>query len=205
MKIKKGNILILAGLLLIAAALAIVLYNGIESHRAGISAEQIMRVLSDVIEENAADDEDGGAPRGLAEAARPADLREMETVYIDGRYYIGYLEIPSLGLYLPVQSDWSYDALRATPCRYSGSYYTDDLTICGHNYAKHFGSLWSLTEGDPVLFTDVNGDVHYYTVALVETLEPTAIEAMTAGEYALSLFTCTVGGRYRVTVRCQQE
>ena len=33
----------------------------------------------------------------------------------------------------------------------------------------------------------------------------TAVEEMTAGEYDLTLFTCTYGGQSRVTVRCDRE
>ena len=36
----------------------------------------------------------------------------------------------------------------------------------------------------------------------LETLSPFAIEEMTGGNWDLTLFTCTVGGQYRVTVRC---
>jgi len=39
---------------------------------------------------------------------------------------------------------------------------------------------------------------------LVETLMPTDIKEMTSGEFDLTLFTCTVGGQYRVTVRCDR-
>ena len=37
-----------------------------------------------------------------------------------------------------------------------------------------------------------------------ETLEPTDEEAMTSGDWDLTLFTCTPGGQTRVTVRFQR-
>ena len=43
-----------------------------------------------------------------------------------------------------------------------------------------------------------------YEVSRVEQLERTAIEEMESGDWDLTLFTCTVGGAARVTVRCQQ-
>ena len=43
-----------------------------------------------------------------------------------------------------------------------------------------------------------------YEVSLVEQLERTAIEEMESGDWDLTLFTCTVGGAARVTVRCQR-
>ena len=36
----------------------------------------------------------------------------------------------------------------------------------------------------------------------LETLPETAVEEMRAGEWDLTLFTCTYDGRARVTVRC---
>ena len=51
-------------------------------------------------------------------------------------------------------------------------------------------------------FTDVDGNMFGYEVIELETLSPFAIEEMTGGNWDLTLFTCTVGGQYRVTIRC---
>lgn len=48
----------------------------------------------------------------------------------------------------------------------------------------------------------MDGNIFAYKVIEVETLQPTAIEEMTIGGWDLTLFTCTVGGASRVTVRC---
>ena len=53
-------------------------------------------------------------------------------------------------------------------------------------------------------FTDADGNVHCYAVAAVDVLDPTAVEEMTAGEFDLTLFTCTYGGKSRVTVFCDR-
>ena len=126
----------------------------------------------------------------------------MPTVEVDGNRYIGRVTIPALGLELPVMSQWSYPNLKIAPCRYQGSAYTGDLIIAGHNYRTHFGPLKNLGGGDAVLFTDADGNQFRYTVAQVETLAKTAVEEMAAGDWDLTLFTCTLGGQTRVTVRC---
>lgn len=94
------------------------------------------------------------------------------------------------------------EILRRTPCRYSGSAYRDDLILLAHNYESHFGRLKSLSPGDAVLFTDADGNEFAYEVLELEMLRPTAVEDMTAGDWDLTLFTCTLGGQARVTVRC---
>ena len=53
-------------------------------------------------------------------------------------------------------------------------------------------------------FTDANGNRFYYRVSDVEVLNPTAIEDMTESGCPLTLFTCTVGGQTRFTVRCER-
>lgn len=129
---------------------------------------------------------------------------EMPKVHHEGNDYIGVLEIPCLGLRLPVMSEWSYPGLKKAPCRYSGTPYLDNFVISAHNYDSHFGRLKKLTEGERLFFTDVDGNRFAYEVALLETLQPTSIREMKNSHFDLTLFTCTVGGKMRVTVRCYQ-
>ncbi len=128
----------------------------------------------------------------------------MPLVVIDGNPYIGFLRLESLDAEFPVMAEWNEARLKEAPCRYYGSYLTDDLVLCGHNYRKTFGMLMSLQVGDKVTFTDVDGNVHYYEVGTKEVLEPTDIEGMINSPWDLSLYTCTYGGRQRVTVRCRR-
>ncbi|MDO5324396.1 MAG: sortase [Clostridia bacterium] len=147
------------------------------------------------------------ALRSLRLEARPIYERypemEMPTIEIDGNAYIGVLDIPSKGLSLPVMSQWSYSRLRIAPCRYSGSVYSGDIVIAGHNYARHFSPIKSLQAGDAVDFTDADGNVFHYEVAAVEILKSTAVEEMQAGDWDLTLFTCTYGGKSRCALRCR--
>ena len=145
----------------------------------------------------------------LALATLPPFVRypdmEMPTRTVDGQTYIGVVEVPSLELSLPVISEWSYPRLKKSPCRYVGSVYSKDMVICGHNYDRHFGRLKDLTAGDEVRFTDLDGNVFLYSVCGMEQLAKNAVDDMLAGEWDLTLFTCTKGGRTRVTVRCRLE
>ena len=198
----KGSGFILAGLLLIAAALLLTGYNLWEENRAGDAAVEVAHQLVEIIPQVA-------EPEVPAEEIVPEmplyvtyPEMEMPAAKIDSDLYIGILEIPALDLELPIMSSWSYPKLKVAPCRYTGSAYTKDLVIAAHNYKSHFGRLGNLALGDRITFTDVDGNVFTYEVAAQETLMPTAIREMTSGEWALTLFTCTVGGSYRVAVRC---
>ena len=78
------------------------------------------------------------------------------------------------------------------------------MVVAAHNYYSHFGYLKNLSQGDEVIFTDMTGNVFRYGVIEIETLSPFAVDEMTSGDWDLTLFTCTVGGATRVTVRCER-
>lgn len=193
MKANRGTVWINAGLLLIAAALFLSVYNEWESHEARDSARQVIAQLCDELPTEA------GEPTTL-----PDVQREMPVKTINGRDYIGVLSIPSLELELPVISQWDYPALKVAPCRYSGSLYQDNLIICAHNYASHFGKLKELQPGDIVLFTDMDEHVVTFQMVERETLNPMDAEGMEAGDWDLTLFTCTIDGQTRVTIRFER-
>jgi sortase A len=201
---KVGLCCMVLGAILVAAALILFLWNQREASQADQSSQQALEQVKEVITETeiqSSDDSDGALQPIDANDFQPVDPT-MSEVEINGRLYIGYLSIPALDLELPVQSQWDYPSLKVSPCRYYGSTKTDDLVIAAHNYARHFGGLTQLSPGDLVYFTDMDGLVNRYEVVEVDILNPTDIEEMTAGEYDLTLFTCTYGGKSRVTVRC---
>ena len=209
MKTDPGRIWINTGLLLLTAALFLWAYNGQESRRAGDAAQQVITELTQSLPqqlptEAGVDPERSDAPTvKLPEYLLDAQ-REMPEKTVDGRDYIGVLSIPTLQLELPVMSRWSYPNLKEAPCRYSGSLYQNNLIICAHNYASHFGRLKTLQPGDTLLFTDMDDQVVSFQMVEQETLEPNDEEAMTTGDWDLTLFTCTPGGQTRVTVRFQR-
>ena len=198
----KYKVMLGAGLLLIAAALALAAYNVIDAQRAARSAAQALEALSQTTAVSATDPEQASADDAPAYLADPE--MPMPTVSFDGNDYIGRVDVPSLGLSLPVISEWSYPRLKIAPCRYTGSAYLENLIIAAHNYSSHFGNLNRLNTGDTVTFTDVDGNQFTYAVFLIEDLPGTAIEEMQSEEWDLTLFTCTLGGRSRVTVRCER-
>ena len=211
----KGTGLIFLGLLLIAAALFLASYNLYDELRAEQSARQAVTQLDAYLPAEAAPE----APTDPVEDQDPLvrDERtvipdyvlspnmEMPVETINGIDFIGVLRIPALELELPIISEWNYPNLKSAPCRYSGSAYLNNLIICGHNYTSHFGNLKNLNEGDLATFTDMDGNVFTYKMVERETLLPTSIEAMESGDWDLTLFTCTVGGQSRVTIRFERE
>ncbi len=206
---KTALFLMCMGCVMLAAAMALLVFNLSEDKEAGQAAEKI---LPSVISASGLEPRDETEPDEDASddgydgfEAEPYEVSsDMTVVEIDGYGYIGYLSIPALGLELPIMSEWDYSRLKMAPCRYTGSVKTGDLVICGHNYTEHFGSLKSLLPGDDVYFTDMDGEMMSFEVVTVEILKPTEISEMIESGYDLTLFTCTYGGAKRVTVRCQE-
>ena len=185
----KSKGLICGGLLLLAAALCLTLWNVRQDRAAAQSAQSALLEMKSRLPE---------PPAYVTDPDMPMPVQE-----IDGEGYIGILQIPDLALELPIIGEWSYPRLRTAPCRYVGSAYTHDLIIAAHNYASHFGGLASLAQGSEVIFTDMDGNRFIYAVSGTEQLPGTAIEEMESGDWDLTLFTCTIGGAARVTVRCE--
>ena len=202
MRRKLGAFFMFLGTVLLCGALSLFYLNDRESREAEKAVLSALPQLQNVIPEEPPEE----AQELLlipAEYITPEQAK-MTEIIIDGLPYIGYLSIPSLKLDLPILSDWDYTILQKAPCRYTGSTRTDDLVVMAHNYDKHFGRLSKLSEGDTVYFTDMDGILTAYEVVGRDILAPTAVEEMTSGEFDLTLFTCTYGGKSRVTVYCDR-
>ena len=205
----------LIGTLFVVAALSLYLFNTYENQKAKEQVENVLLLIHEDIpnlemkqENSTVIEKPLAIPNGVEINQFIPDYilnpaMEMPTVEVEGNNYIGTLYFPSLQAELPVMSNWSYSNLKVSPCLYTGSIYTGNAVIAARNYTCHSGHLFNLSPSDVVHFTDADGNAFSYVVVVIEVLEPTAIEYMTDGRYELSLFTCTLGGASRFTVRCQ--
>lgn len=203
------------GAALILSALVLLLHNRYADARAGREAETLLAGVEAAISSQTAAEQEKNRPRGqetrptgeengtestAAEALDP----EMPVAMLEGYGYVGYVEIPALGLKLPVMSDWDYTRLEIAPCRQFGSSRTDDLVIAAHNFESHFGRLKEMSLGNTVTFTDMAGIVNTYRAEMIETLSPKDVEAVQNSGYDLVLYTCTRDGQERVAVFCNR-
>lgn len=211
---RSGALLMWLGGILMTAALCLAVYNAWDEYRAGAAAQAVVVELAAVT----TPEEESPLPPGVCPADSPIvglepeaeavpdyiayPEKEMPLVTVSGYDCLGLLEIPALERTLPVLETCDDSSLKYAPGRYAGSVYEHTMVIAGHNYTSHFGKLSTLEPGDPVYFTDGEGNRFAYTVADLEKLEPADIEGMTAGDWDLTMFTCTYGNRYRLAVRC---
>lgn len=119
--------------------------------------------------------------------------------------YSGIIDIPEINIKLPVMSSWSYKKMKTAPCIYSVNENKNQFIIAAHNYSSHFGNIKQLESGDYVTFTDIYNNFKVYSVVQTEILNGYDIQKMIDGDdWNLTLFTCTLSGTQRVTVRCKE-
>lgn len=193
-------ILIIAGILCISVAIGLTSYNIYESYRANKQADAVLKRL-----ETAVFEKDKVTQNGIdnPDYITHPDM-EMPTIEIDGRQYIGHLEIPDLNLHLPVAAgEFNLKTLLKSPALYSGSVYKNNMVIAAHNYNSHFGRLKKLDIGAKVIFVDAEGSIFNFVTASSEILYPSNCnELLAEGSWQLTLFTCTYNGKKRFVLRC---
>ena len=141
---KTGIAIVAVGAVLILSALLLFFHNRQEDVQAGQEAESLLENVEAVIETKRIKAPVTSKQPDTAPSTTPLDP-QMPVVMLDGYEYVGYVEIPVLGLKLPVMSEWDYNRLKLAPCRQFGSSRTDDLVIAAHNYESHFGHLKDLS------------------------------------------------------------
>ena len=180
----KGRFLIAAGAVLLLAALSLVLWNCYHENQ----SEKNMRSVLDTLKNK------------ITETSFVSDEGYIE---IDGRLYIGIISIPDIEVELPVMSEWSYDNLNISPCRYSGTIKQRDIVIAAHNYKDFFARLDELNSGSKIIFTDIYGREFTFEAIQTDLINGTDIDSMLSNsdDWDLTLFTCTWSGWSRVAVR----
>lgn len=181
---RRSSILcLLLGMILLAAAGALLLHNRREVQQAQHDAELLLAQVQSAMD------------------APAADAPQAETAETEEECF-GTLSIPALERELPVLAQWSEAGLKKAPCRQQGSPEEGGMVIAGHNYAAHFGGLSRLAPGDAVTLTAMDGTAYHYAVERVTQTAADDTESVLCAGEPLVLYTCTYGGEARIAVFC---
>lgn len=214
---KLWKILVISGLLLIVSAIGLCLNNLYENKKAFEQSQTALAGLKDIIPdipekpsetyaEHLKTIEENAGRSKIDDYLEEEEKTESVALQLDGNYYCGYLTLDTLGLELPVLNEWSYPNLNIAPCRYEGMPQTNDFIIAAHNYNSHFGQIKYLSEGDEIVFTDCQGEKYHYNVIYTEYIDGYNVEQMSenkSSSWDMTLFTCTLNGQSRVTIRAK--
>ncbi|MGI5949742.1 sortase [Peptoniphilus sp.] len=176
------------GIILVAMALCLAIYNIYSDYLGEISSKKIISQLPSVEEKLPQQEENLKIP----------------VKNIDGIDIIGRIKIPKLERDLPVAATWSDELMKKCPNRYRGEKYSEPLIILAHNYRSHFGGLGKLSQGDEIEFIDVLGRKIKYKVEAMEVIDGDDVERMTGTDFDLTLFTCTLDRTTRFTIRASR-
>ena len=189
MKKRVWTVVTVLGILFLAGAAGLTLWNFNTDQAAAEESRSLLTELAEAI------------PEVEAQPVFPME-NGMPVVEVEGQNYMGAINFPDLDRELPVLASYELEKLKTAPAVYHGTPQTGDLVICAHNYRSHFGPLQRLPIGAQVLLKAVDGNLYEYQVAAAEVVSPFAVADVTSGEWDLTLFTCTLGGRTRYVVRC---
>ena len=185
-----GQKLICVGALFILIAFGILIKNKYEDYLAGEESVEALEILNKYIDE--------------VENNNLDSSEQLVIKNINGYDYAAIITIPSIGLELPVLSDWDYTKLKKAPCIYYGSISENNLIILGHNYRSHFGSLSKLEEKDKIVIKDLNSNKYIYEVVSKTVIDPHNSEEVIETGFDLTIFSCYSSGTQRIVVHANR-
>ena len=124
----------------------------------------------------------------------------MSVLSLEGKDFVGILEMPRYELALPVCAKWGN--LTRFPCRFSGSVYDKTMQIGATSQNGQFDFYREISVGDTVKFTDVEGNVYTYVVTNLSYEKHAAKSALEREDSALTVFVKNIYGFEYLIISC---
>ena len=187
---RSGNILLIAGCILILGSLVTLSASRILEDRAQKrNAERVELIFSIIPPQST------GSMESYRDMAMPA-------LQIHDRDFIGVVDIPTFGVSLPIYSTWDAGKVSSFPCRFWGTVYDGSLIVGGADQRGQFACLDQLWNGDTVTVTDMTGSVFTYTVSNIQRSRSAAAEVLLNEASDLTLFVRDAYNLEYILVRC---
>ena len=182
------KILIIIGVCLLAAAIALLFAWQWNIHTSEQKAKEYVNVIRELIPE----------PQG----AVPEERRDntMSTLSIDEIDFVGILELPRFESVLPVCAEWGKPA--KCPCRFSGSVYDQTMQIGGTSQKGQYDFYRDISVGDGVFFTDMEGNRFSYTVTDIRYEKNADQSTLQRKDASLTLFVKNVYAFEYIIIYC---
>lgn len=187
---KIGKICLIAGCLLIAGSLALFLSVRIGTAQAQKQNTQMVQTI-----------------HGMLPPMQPGITDQftnmsMPTLEIDGEDYTGLIEIPALGVTLPLADKWDKRTAMKHPCRFAGTVYDSTLIVGGADRPGQFAGFDMIQPGSTVTVTDMTGWTFDYVIHRIDRSSAVSEEVLKAGNADLTLFVRNAYGLDYILLRC---
>ena len=137
-------------------------------------------------------------PQGTALAEKRDNT--MPVLSIEGRNFVGILEIPGYDTSLPVCAEWG--EVSKYPCRLGGSVYDSTIQIGGTSQKGQYDFYREISVGEPVFFTDMEGNRFSYAVTDIRYEKHADQKALQREEATLTLFIKNVYAFEYIVIFC---
>ena len=124
----------------------------------------------------------------------------MPALSVDGRNFVGILELPQYGSVLPVCGDWGKTS--QYPCRFSGSIYDGTLQIGATTQKGQCDFYRELSVGDSIIYTDMEGNRYTFEITSLRYEKHADQAALQREDAALTLFIKNIYSFEYLIVSC---
>ena len=186
-------ILRLLGLALILTAVGILAVQQIQNIMARKANGQLAEMITAQLPERTT-----GSPADYSDA-------QMPVLQVDGADYVCLMEVPELGVLLPVRNDWDTKDLAHGPCRFWGSIYDGSFVLGGSYLEGQFDFCSRLDVGQRIVIRDMLGAEFRCSVSRIDRSGSAEFEDLSDEEYPLTLFVREKYESRYIVVRCQWD
>ena len=113
---------------------------------------------------------------------------QMSAIEVDGKNFVGIIEVPAYDRSLPIYASWDRDMISHFPCRLLGSVHDSTLIVGGSDGEGQFDFASDISIGDTVYVIDTLGVRYRYRVSNIRRTNDVSTENLTKEQAALTLF-----------------
>ena len=190
---RRSKLFIAVGCLLILGSLGLLVTSHFRAKQAREKTVEIVREMNEILP----------SPReGVMDTWLDMEMPALE---LDGEDFIALVDIPALGVTLPVAGSWDAGKVNSYPCRFWGTVYDGSFIVGGADQPGQFAGFDRIFDGSAVTVTDMTGAEFSYVVDRVERSKSAQAEVLMAGEADLTLFARDAYSLEYVILRCVAE
>ena len=188
MKKQTNRLCVLIGICLLVVAALVLIFWQWGMHRSQQEAAKYVQTI-----------------RALTPQPQDAALEEkqdnaMSVLSVEGKNFVGILEMPKFGSSLPVCADWGTPSKYL--CQFYGSIYDRTMQIGGTSQKGQYDFYREISVGDAIYFTDMEGNRYAYSVTDVRYEKSADQAALQRKDASLTLFIKNIYALEYIIIFC---